>query len=73
MKLVKITAGHYYVEVDGVRVGRVWSTRSSKARRVKGVGGVTHWVAATIPDEVVTHGNTYTRAHALEQLVEALS
>ena len=73
VRLTKISTGHYYVERDGERIGRVWSERSSKARHVAGVGGVTHWVAAPLHQPPVTQFNTYTREHAIEQLLEALS
>jgi hypothetical protein len=56
---------------DGRVLGTVHSEHSSKARHVKGSGGVTRWVATTPEGMVVSESNTYRRIDALEALQDA--
>ena len=59
----------YTVLTDaGLVLGTVHRERTSKARHVKGTGGVTRWVATSPDGEVVSKTNTYRRADAVEAL-----
>lgn len=61
--------GRYAVELRGDPIGTVHREKSSVARNVSNMGGVTRWVGTTLDGRIITPMNTYRRMDAVDDLI----